>query len=85
MESLNRDVEMTGQRSDGPPAVTNAHLPPHLREVCAVLAAGLLRLHRRAAEDNARDGAQASERGESSLHFPGHQSGHVNRRTREPA
>ena len=33
----------------------NPHLPPHLREVCALLAAGLLRLRSRTAEDLARD------------------------------
>ena len=29
----------------------NPHLPPHLREVCALLAAGLLRLRSRTAEE----------------------------------
>eukprot|EP01031_Cornospumella_fuschlensis_P050602 gene50602-61896_t len=33
----------------------NAHLPPHLREVCSILARGLVRLRSRAAEDEARD------------------------------
>jgi len=27
-----------------PPNPANLHLPPHLREVCAILAAGLVRL-----------------------------------------
>ncbi len=60
------------------------HLPPHLREVCALLAAGLLRLLGRAAEDQARDAAlHARDLGESSLHSPPGQSGHAtpNRRT----
>ena len=62
----------------------NPHLPPHLREVCALLAAGLLRLRGRAAEDLAQDAAlPARDLGESSLHLPGEQSGHAipNRRT----
>ena len=62
----------------------NPHLPPHLREVCALLAAGLLRLRRRTAEDLARDAPlHARDLGESSLHTPADQSGHAtpNRRT----
>jgi len=38
-------------------ASPNLHLPPHLREICAILAAGLLRLRSRSAEDCARDAA----------------------------
>ena len=30
----------------------NLHLPPHLREVCAILARGLARLRSRDAEEN---------------------------------
>ena len=53
-------------------------LPPHLREICRLLALGLLRLRRRAAEDLARDTAlQARDLGESSLHSPPSQSGHA--------
>jgi hypothetical protein len=49
-------------------------LPPHLREVCELLARGMLRLRSRTAEDFDRDlGVQ----GESSLHFPAHQSVHA--------
>lgn len=62
----------------------NPHLPPHLREVCALLVAGLLRLRGRAAEDLARDAAlHAREPGECWLHSPADQSGHAtpNRRT----
>ena len=62
----------------------NPHLPPHLRELCALLAAGLLRLRARTAEDPARDAAlHARDLGESSLHTPADQSGHAtpNRRT----
>ncbi len=75
---------MTGQRSNAPSATINPCLPPNLREICTILAAGLLRLQRRTDEDFARDVAQASDPGETSLHFPGHQSGHANRRTRRP-
>ena len=42
-------------------------LPPHLREVCDLLARGLLRLKSRTAEEAVRDGA---DRGERLLHFP---------------
>lgn len=50
------------------------HLPPHLREICEILARGQLRLRSRTAEDFARD---AAHRGESSLHFTAHQSVHA--------
>ncbi|GGC63749.1 hypothetical protein GCM10011504_47460 [Siccirubricoccus deserti] len=46
----------------------NAHLPPHLREVCDILARGILRLRSRAAEDLARDAAEARGSGEVRLH-----------------
>ena len=56
----------------------NPRLPPHLREVCALLAAGLLRLRNRAAEDLVRDTAlHARDLGEYSLHSPPGQSGHA--------
>ena len=56
----------------------NPHLPPHLREVCALLAAGLVRLRARTAEDLARDAAlHARDLGESSLHSPADRSGHA--------
>jgi hypothetical protein len=58
------------------------HLPPHLREVCIILAAGLVRLRSRTAEDFARDlGAD----GESSLHFTADQSVCVTPRKRRSA
>lgn len=53
---------------------TLRHLPPHLREVCDILARGLLRLRRRTAEDFDRDLGPA---GECSLHFSAHQSVHA--------
>ena len=61
------------------------HLPPHLREVCTILAAGLVRLRRRIAEDFARDAEQAGGSGESSLHYAAHQSGHADPRERPTA
>jgi len=36
------------------PGPINPHLPPHLREICAILAAGLVRLRSRSAEQAAR-------------------------------
>ena len=53
----------------------NPHLPPHLREVCAILAAGLLRLRERQRRLQSR---QVSDvHGESSLHFLPDQRGHA--------
>ncbi len=61
-----------------PATFTDPYLPPHLREVCAILAAGLLRLRGRTAEDLARDAAlHARDLGESSLHSLRLQSGHA--------
>jgi len=64
------------------PAALNAHLPPHLREVCSILAAGLLRLRSRAAEEAAREAADLGDRG---LHFPAPQRVDANRTNRRPA
>jgi hypothetical protein len=58
-------------------AAVPSSLPPHLREVCALLATGLLRLRGRTAADLARDALQARDRGEVSLHSSGQQSGHA--------
>ena len=55
----------------------NPHPPPHLREICVILAAGLVRLHCRTAEKLAADAAKAAAEGESSLHFTGRQSVHA--------
>jgi hypothetical protein len=49
-------------------------LPPHLREVCDLLARGLLRLHSRTAEEFARD---LGGEGETSLHYSAQQSVHA--------
>lgn len=56
----------------------NAHLPPHLREVCSVLARGLVRLRSRAAEDDARDAEIARGAGDVRLHSTAHQRLHAN-------
>jgi hypothetical protein len=64
------------------PPSANQYLPPHLREVCAILAAGLVRLRSRAAEEAAR---QAADRGERRLHFPAPQRLDANRTNRRLA
>ena len=64
------------------PTPTNAQLPPHLREVCGILASGLLRLRSRAAEEAARE---AADRGEQRLHFPAPQRVDANRNNRRLA
>ena len=56
----------------------NAHLPPHLREVCSILAAGLVRLRSRDAEDDARDEEIARGAGDVRLHSTGRQRLHAN-------
>jgi len=57
----------------------NIHLPPHLREVSQILAAGLVRLRSRTAEDFA---AEAGAAGETSLHSTARQSVCVTPKTR---
>ena len=64
------------------PIPPNPHLPPHLIEVCDLLARGLLRLRSRAAEEDARD---AADRGERLLHFPARERLHANRTNRRDA
>jgi hypothetical protein len=64
------------------PQPLNPHLPPHLREVCSILAAGLLRLRSRAAEEAARE---AADRGDHALHFLPPQRVDANRTNRRPA
>ena len=61
------------------------HLPPHLREICTILAAGLVRLRRHTAEEVANDPACARDQGENSSHFVAQRSGHANPRDRECA
>jgi len=61
-----------------PQTLMNSHLPPHLREACAILAAGLLRLRSRAAEDLARDADQARGCGDLRLPSTARQRLHAN-------
>jgi hypothetical protein len=60
-------------------ATHHLHLPPHLREVCEILARGIVRLRSRAAEKNARP---VGDDGERLLHFPATQRRHANRTNR---
>ncbi len=60
------------------------HLPPYLREVCAILALGLVRLRRRTAEELARDAAEARGSGEVPLHSTGRRSVHADPLERVP-
>ncbi len=57
-------------------------LPPHLREVCEILARGIVRQRRRSIAE-IDDGVGG--RGETSLHFTAHPSGHANPRETEDA
>lgn len=66
-------------------ASTNPHLPPHLREVCAILATGLLRLRSRTAEECTNDTAETGDHGEFPLHLPPHQRGRATRTNRRDA
>ncbi len=61
-----------------PPTPINHHLAPHLREVCDLLARGILRLRSRAAEDLVRDAAQVEARGDIRLHSTARQRRHAN-------
>lgn len=56
----------------------NQQLPPHLREVCSILAAGLVRLRSRAAEDDARDEEIGRGAGDFRLHSTARQRLHAN-------
>lgn len=62
------------------PTPINYHLPPHLREVCDLLARGILRLRSRAAADLAREAAQVEARGDVLLHSTARQRRHANPR-----
>jgi len=61
-----------------PRSPTNSHLPPHLREVCGILARGLVRLRSRDAEDHAREAEIARGLGDIPLHFTARQRLHAN-------
>ena len=60
----------------------NAHLPPHMQELCDLLARGLLRLRSRDAEELAR---QTDDQGDNSLRDTAHQRGHANPTSRRRA
>ena len=63
------------------PSITAlTHLPPDLREVCAILALGILRLRSRIAEESADPTAQARERGDIRLHSTARQRVRANPR-----
>ena len=63
----------------------NRHLKPHLRELCSILAGGIVRLRRRTAEELARDAALMGLDKETSLHFTADQSGHADAKRRRHA
>ena len=54
---------------------TNPHLPPHLREVCDILARGLLRLRSRGMPSEDKETADSRD---IPLHFTAHQRRHAN-------
>ena len=62
-----------------------SHLPPHLREVCAILARGVLRLRSRAAPENADTVAESRDHGDIRLHSTAPQRRHANRTNRRLA
>ena len=64
------------------PLNSNPSLPPHLREVCQILARGIVRLRSRSI---AAIDPEARECGESSLHSTPHQRRHANPRDTEDA
>jgi hypothetical protein len=70
----------TSERAD-----PNPHLLLHLREICEILATGLMRLRRHTGEDVARDADTVRERGDNPLRYVGHQSGHAKPRDKEIA
>jgi hypothetical protein len=80
--ALNPQAARARKRQAAGPPAQNLHLPPHLREVCSILAAGLLRLGSRTSADIDR-GPQDS--GESSLHFTAEQSVCATRTNRRAA
>jgi hypothetical protein len=62
-----------------------SRLPPHLGEVCAILAAGLVRLLRNTARELDRDGGRVGADADVSLHFHSDQSGHATATLRRDA
>jgi hypothetical protein len=64
-------------------ALNISSAPPHLREACNVLAAGLLRLRRDMSQSLEGDKARIRDPGEVSLHFPAGVSSHAAPQDRE--
>jgi hypothetical protein len=60
------------------PLRPNPQLPPHLAEVCAILAAGLLRLRSRTTGECPDTSAEGRERGDIRLHSTAQQRRHAN-------
>ena len=60
------------------PTSPNPHLSPDLREVCDLLALGLLRLRSRTAERNASAPDQGRDCGDIRLHSTARQRRHAN-------
>jgi hypothetical protein len=60
-----------------PISSANPHLLPHLREVSALLAGGLVRLRGRTAEDNGANARDACDSADCSLHSTAWQSMHA--------
>ena len=52
----------------------NPHLPPHLREICDILARGLVRLRSRGMQ---AESAETADRRDIPLHFTAHQRRHA--------
>ena len=65
--------------------IAQDNLPPHLHELCEILAAGVVWHRSCTAEEVADAAALSPDCGESSLHFTAHQSGHANPKARRVA
>jgi hypothetical protein len=61
-----------------PSIAAPTHLPPDLREACAILALGILRLRSRMAAESANTLARARERGDIRLHSTARQRPYAN-------
>ena len=65
--------------------IDDSHLSPHLRDVCAVLARGILRLRSRNGEELNEPDRHAAETRDGSLHSTAKQRRHANPRKGEHA
>ena len=66
-------------------AANAGSLPPHLKEVCAILGRGLVRLRCRNSTEYAGTAKDSPDTGDNSLHFHPAQSGHASPRKRRTA